>query len=112
MLDPIELFLGMRNRAIKLKWIEIGYNGGSVGMFSRQGLLLTWKEIRPYFIFSIILFFAGAVIGGTPDAPAEFLEQQIKGIAAIANDAKAADNPEFTMFLLITMNNMLQHSSL
>ncbi len=75
-------------------------------MFSRQGLLLTWNEIRPYFIFSIILFFAGVVIGGTPNAPAEYLEQQIKGIAAIAKDANESNNPEFAMFLLITMNNI------
>lgn len=75
-------------------------------MFSRQGLLKSWNEIRPYFIFSIILFFAGVVIGGTPNAPAEFLEQQIKGISAISEKVNSSNNPEQTMFFLITLNNV------
>lgn len=75
-------------------------------MFSRQGLLMTWREIRPYFIFSIILFFAGVVIGGTPNAPQEFLEQQLKGIEAIARDIDKSSNPEFTAFYRITLNNV------
>ncbi|TFE23919.1 stage II sporulation protein M [Cohnella luojiensis] len=75
-------------------------------MFSRQGLLESWNEIRPYFIFSIILFFAGVVIGGSPNAPAEFLEQQIKGIRAISEKVNSSDNPERTMFFLITLNNV------
>ncbi|WP_158602450.1 stage II sporulation protein M [Cohnella endophytica] len=75
-------------------------------MFSRQRLLSSWKEIRPYFIFAIILFFAGIVIGGTPNAPAEFLEQQLKGLNSIADSVHKSDNPEMTMFLLIAMNNI------
>ncbi|MFC4601489.1 stage II sporulation protein M [Cohnella hongkongensis] len=75
-------------------------------MFTRAGLLLTWKEIRPYFIFSIILFFAGMVIGGTPNAPSEFLNQQLKGIESIAKSIDASEHPERTAFLLITMNNV------
>ncbi|WP_372633990.1 stage II sporulation protein M, partial [Cohnella sp.] len=77
-------------------------------MFTRAGLLLTWKEIRPYFIFSIILFFAGMVIGGTPNAPTEYLEQQMKGLEGISNSIRTSDNPEWTAFLLITANNILK----
>jgi len=76
-------------------------------MFSREGLLLSWKEIRPYFIFSIMLFFAGMVIGGTPNAPADFLEQQLKGIKTISDSIVKSDTPEWTAFLLITFNNIL-----
>lgn len=75
-------------------------------MFSRQKLLSTWKDIRPYFVFAIILFFAGVVIGGTPNAPAAFLEQQLKGLESISNSVRASDNPEATMFWLITLNNV------
>ncbi len=77
-------------------------------MFSRQGLLKSWNEVRPYFIFSVILFFAGLVIGGSPNAPAEFLEQQLKGISQIADRADKSDNPEQTMFALITLNNVIK----
>ncbi|TVX95602.1 stage II sporulation protein M [Cohnella terricola] len=75
-------------------------------MFSRQGLLQTWKEIRPYFIFSAMLFFAGVVIGGTSGAPADFLEQQIKGVKAISDSIVKSETPEWTAFLLITANNI------
>lgn len=76
-------------------------------MFSRQGLLLSWKEIKPYFIFSVILFFAGMVIGGTPNAPVEFLEQQLRGLQSIRDRIDESNDPEFTAFLLITMNNVV-----
>ncbi|QMV41538.1 stage II sporulation protein M [Cohnella cholangitidis] len=75
-------------------------------MFSRAGLLLSWKEIRPYFIFSIILFFAGVVIGGSPNAPQQYLEQQIKGLESIMNDINQSNNPELTAFVRITLNNV------
>ncbi|WP_256762372.1 stage II sporulation protein M [Cohnella sp. WQ 127256] len=75
-------------------------------MFSRKRLHQTWKEIRPYFIFSVILFFAGMVIGGTPNAPTEFLEQQINGVRSIAEKIDESKSPEFTAFLLITVNNV------
>ncbi|BBI35993.1 stage II sporulation protein M [Cohnella abietis] len=75
-------------------------------MFSRQGLLQTWNEIRPYFIFSVILFFAAVVIGATPNAPTEYLSQQIKSLQSLADDINKASNPEFKAFLLITANNV------
>jgi len=75
-------------------------------MFSRQGLLLTWKEIKPYFIFSLMLFFAGLFVGGAPGSPAAWLEEQLKGVAQIAEKARSADNPEWMFFILIVANNV------
>ncbi|WP_239619201.1 stage II sporulation protein M [Cohnella mopanensis] len=75
-------------------------------MFTRQGLLLTWKEIRPYFIFAIILFFAGVVIGGSPNAPHELLGKQIEGMRSIANSIQESDNPGLAAFARITLNNI------
>ncbi len=75
-------------------------------MFTRQGLLLSWRETRPYFIFAVILFFAGMVIGGTPNAPTEYLESQLQGIATLSNSIKNSDTPEIMAFLLITANNI------
>jgi len=77
-------------------------------MFTRAGLRLTLKEIRPYFIFSVMLFFAGMVIGGTSSAPTEFLEQQMKGVESIARSIHESDNPEWTGFLLIVINNVFK----
>lgn len=75
-------------------------------MFTRKGLLQSWKEVRPYFIFSIILFFAGIVVGGSPSSPAEWLNQQLKGIERIANAVNTSNNPELTLFRLIAVNNI------
>ncbi|MFC5401787.1 stage II sporulation protein M [Cohnella soli] len=75
-------------------------------MFARKRLKLTWQEIRPYFIFSAMLFFAGIVIGMAPDAPTDFLKDQIKGLASIAEDVNRSAHPERTMFFLVLMNNM------
>ncbi|MFC5468726.1 stage II sporulation protein M [Cohnella suwonensis] len=75
-------------------------------MFARKRLKETWKEIRPYFIFAAMLFFAGVVIGMTPDAPTEFLKEQIKGLASIAEDVNRSDHPERTMFFLVLLNNI------
>lgn len=57
-------------------------------------------------MFSLILFFAGLVIGGTPGAPSEFLDQQMAGLQAIASSIGGSDNPEMTGFMLITWNNI------
>jgi stage II sporulation protein M len=77
-------------------------------MFSRQGLLQSWKEIRPYFIFTIILFGAGIVVGGSHIAPVKFLESQLQGISQIAVIAKKSENPQLSMFLLIAANNIIK----
>ncbi|MCD9026401.1 stage II sporulation protein M [Cohnella silvisoli] len=77
-------------------------------MFSRRGLLQSWNEVRSYFIFSVILFFAGIVIGGSHSAPVEFLESQLKGISQIADAARKSETPELTMFLLIAANNIFK----
>lgn len=77
-------------------------------MFTRQGLVQSWKEVRPYFIFSIMLFFAGLMIGGSPSAPADWLGQQLKGIAQISKIAHEAKSPELAMFVLIFLNNFVK----
>lgn len=76
-------------------------------MFTRLGLLQVWKETRPYFIFALILFFAGLVAGLSSDAPAAFLEQQLSQLADIVNKVKASDRPEWTLFWALLGNNML-----
>jgi stage II sporulation protein M len=100
----MQLFMGIRDG----KALIDGCIGGEFVMFSRQGLLQSWIEVRSYFIFAVILFFAGIVIGGSHSAPVDFLDSQLQGISQIANIAKKSDTPELSMFLLIAANNVFK----
>lgn len=75
-------------------------------MFTRQALLASWKDVRPYFIFSIILFFAAMIVGGTPGSATEFLIDQVRAIQNLAQEAQQADNPQFAMFWIIFKQNV------
>jgi stage II sporulation protein M len=77
-------------------------------MFTRQGLLQSWKEVRPYVIFSVILFFAGIVVGGSPNSPTGWLNQQLQGISQISKIVDKSDNPQLTLFMLIAANNIFK----
>ncbi len=75
-------------------------------MFSRQALLASWKDVRPYFIFSLILFFAAVVVGRSPGNAAGFIQEQIRGIAELAQRAQGEANPQLSMFWIIFKNNI------
>jgi stage II sporulation protein M len=77
-------------------------------MFTRHNLRLTWKEIRPYFIFSVMLFFAGMIVGGSDNSPTDWLDQQMQGISQISDTVNKSDNPELTMFIFIAANNIFK----
>jgi stage II sporulation protein M len=77
-------------------------------MFTRQGFVQSWKEVRPYFVFSIMLFFAGLIIGASPGAPSDWLGQQLKGIEQISKIAHQSDRPQWAMFQLIFLNNFVK----
>ncbi|TJY38832.1 stage II sporulation protein M [Cohnella pontilimi] len=74
-------------------------------MFSRKGLLQTWRDIRPYFIFSVILFFAGVVVGATSGSD-EWIQTQLRALAEMAKKAQNSDNPQMTLFVTILVNNL------
>jgi stage II sporulation protein M len=77
------------------------------GMFTRQGLLQTWKDVRPYFVFCVIVFFASVVVGGTPGGSTQWIKTQLQGLAEIAQKARSSDNPQLTFFLSILVNNLM-----
>jgi stage II sporulation protein M len=81
-------------------------------MFSRQSLAATWKDVRPYFIFSMILFFAALVVGGSSDATMGLLLEQLSRMAELANEARNADNPQSAFFWIIVKNNMVAFLSM
>lgn len=75
-------------------------------MFRKQGLLLAWSETKRYYIISLMLFFAGFFIGMTPDAPTEWLREQIAAVGNVAEELMSTDRPEWQLFWFILWNNV------
>lgn len=75
-------------------------------MFTRQALALSWKSVRPYFVFSIILFFAALVVGGTPNGATDYILDQIRSIQELAQQAQSSDHPQNAMFWIIFRRNL------
>ena len=75
-------------------------------MFTRTALAQNWRDVRPYFIFALILFFAAVVVGGTPNGATAFLKEQIRGIQQLARETETADNPQLAFFWVIFQNNL------
>jgi len=76
-------------------------------MFSRHALAASWRDVRPYFIFSLILFFAAMVVGATPGGATELIRDQVRAMAELAQQTEAADNPRLALFWLIFRKNLL-----
>lgn len=75
-------------------------------MFTKEAFAQTWRDVRPYFIFAIILFAASVVVGGTPGGATDFIKDQVRAIAGLAQKAQNADNPELAFFWIIFKNNL------
>ncbi|MBW5449138.1 stage II sporulation protein M [Cohnella sp. CFH 77786] len=75
-------------------------------MFTRQAIARSWKETRPYVIFSALLFFAGIIAGGAPNSSVDWLSGQLQAIQDLADRAREADNPQLEFFWLILVNNL------
>lgn len=76
-------------------------------MFSRQGLLQTWKDVRGYFVFASILFFASMFVGGSEGAPVDWMERQLEEMSKQVSSAVGTENPEREMFFFIIGKNLL-----
>lgn len=76
-------------------------------MFSRQGLLQAWKDVRGYFVFACILFFASMFVGGSADAPTAWMNSQLEELGKYMEAAEGSANPEREMFFLIAGKNLL-----
>lgn len=75
-------------------------------MFRKQALLQNWREVRPYFVFAVILFFASIVVGATANGPVGWLDNSIQSLRKIADAAESSDHPERTLFTSIWWNNV------
>lgn len=80
-------------------------NGG-YRLFKRTALLANWREVRPYFIFSVILFFACIVVGAAAKEPMPWLDSALESLQRIARDAENSSRPEQTLFSSILLNNV------
>src|SRR5690606_30526322 len=73
----------------------------------RQGLLLTWKESRGYFIFACLLFFASAFVGGAVDTQVEWMNGQLEQFDKLRQEIEGSGTPERTMFFILFGKNLL-----
>jgi len=76
-------------------------------MFGRSALSQYWADIRPYFVFSFILFFASMVAGGS-SVESGFLERQGEALRALGDLVGQAENPQLFLFLIILLNNVFK----
>lgn len=77
-------------------------------MFSRRSLLQTWADVRPYFVFSAIVFFAGFIVGGSNRIDTSLVEQQTQALESIANLAGQSEHPRLALFLIVLVNNVFK----
>jgi len=76
-------------------------------MFGRSALAQYWADVRPYFAFSFILFFASMVVGGS-SAESGFFERQAEALRALGDLVGQAENPQLVLFLIILVNNVFK----
>ena len=77
-------------------------------MFSFRAFVDHLKAMRRYFGIALVIFAAGAFIGGTNPAFEQYLTEQIRGIQQIGQTIDASANPMLTMFLFIFFNNAIK----
>jgi len=77
-------------------------------LFTRRSLLGYWNELRPYFIFAVILFFAGIVVGGATSSANDWLLNQLQALSRMAENARASAHPTRAFFVTILLNNVIQ----
>lgn len=77
-------------------------------MFSVRATIAHLYAMRKYFAMAAVLFFAGAVVGGTNESLHAFLNSQMAGLAELAGQAESSDNPGLFLFLLIFFNNAIK----
>ncbi|EXX88924.1 membrane protein [Paenibacillus darwinianus] len=77
-------------------------------MFSLKAFADHLLQMRRYFAFSAILFFAGVIVGGTNSAFEGYLDSQLQGIGEIAGMINNASNPTLFMLVFIFLNNTIK----
>ncbi|RUS44305.1 stage II sporulation protein M [Cohnella sp. AR92] len=75
-------------------------------MFSKQALKQYWRHTKPYFIFAIMIFFAGVVVGAASHGPVGWLDNQLQKLQEMADKADASSHPQQAMFTAILWNNI------
>lgn len=77
-------------------------------MFNLRANLDYLVRMKPYLILSVMLFFAGVVVGGTNESLHGFLDSQLAALAELGNLVESSDNPGWTFFLIIFLNNAIK----
>jgi len=77
-------------------------------MFNLRANLEYLARMKPYIIMSVMLFFAGVIVGGTNESLRDFLNGQLSALAEFSNMAESTDNPGLAIFLIIFFNNAIK----
>jgi len=77
-------------------------------MFNLRANLDYLARMKPFLILSVMLFFAGVIVGGTNESLRTFLEGQLAALADLGGMARSTDNPGLAFFLIIFFNNAIK----
>ena len=77
-------------------------------MFNLRANLAYLAGMRPYLVMSVMLFFAGVIVGGTNPSLRGFLDSQLAWLAELGDLAEATGSPGLAFFLIIFFNNAIK----
>lgn len=77
-------------------------------MFNLRANLTYLAGMRPYLVMSIMLFFAGVIVGGTNPSLRGFLDSQLAALAEFGELAESTGRPGVAIILLIFFNNAIK----
>lgn len=77
-------------------------------MFSWKAFVQHLQAMRGYVAFSLILFMAGMVIGGTNVQLEQYISGQLEGLQQISNTINDSSNPTLLSFIFIFLNNAIK----
>jgi len=77
-------------------------------MFNLRANLRYLAGMRSYLVMSVMLFFAGVIVGGTNESLHGFLDNQLAALAELGNLAESTGRPGLAIFLIIFFNNSIK----
>lgn len=89
-------------------YAEIYLKESEKPVFGWMKVWADFKNVKHYFIFTILLFAVGIWIGASSSVLEPFLQQQLEGLEELASAAENADNQALALFGFIFINNAIK----
>ncbi|AIQ49529.1 membrane protein [Paenibacillus sp. FSL R7-0273] len=78
-------------------------------MFAFSRFIKDLRTIRRALLLALILFLAGGLLGWiSTDSLQRLLAQQLEGLSSISGELMSSDNPEWSFFTFIFLNNSIK----